>query len=192
MDALWCEAANHRGEHSRHLWITVLALLYGTGLRRGELERLDVSSFDRSERALRIDGRKTGRERSVPLPEMVLRCLESYLPLRHNVLEQSATIGEAALLVTRSGARLTAEMISNGVHRIARRAGVSIHGLHQFRHTCASDLLEAGVHIAQVQRILGHSGIATTVRYVHIADPQRREAMRSHPLHDWLAQQEAA
>jgi site-specific recombinase XerD len=48
--------------------------------------------------------------------------------------------------------------------------------------------LEAGVHLAEVQRILGHCGIATTVRYVHIADPQRRAAMSRHPLNDWLAQ----
>jgi site-specific recombinase XerD len=48
--------------------------------------------------------------------------------------------------------------------------------------------LEAGVHLAEVQRILGHAGVSTTVRYVHIADPQRREAMRLHPLNDWLAQ----
>ena len=192
MEALWREAANRRGEHSQHLWITVLALLYGTGLRRGELERLDIACFNRSEGTLKIDGRKTGRERCVPLPEMVLRCLESYLPQRHNVLEQRSALGETALLVTRSGERLRGESISNAIHAMARRAGVSIHSLHQFRHTCASDLLEAGVHIAQVQRILGHSGIATTVRYVHIADPQRRAAMRAHPLNDWLRQQAAA
>jgi site-specific recombinase XerD len=54
-------------------------------------------------------------------------------------------------------------------------------------------LLEAGVHLAQVQRILGHAGISTTVRYVHIADPQRRLAMSVHPLNDWLlARREAA
>jgi site-specific recombinase XerD len=77
----------------------------------------------------------------------------------------------------------------NGIHAISRRAGVSLHSLHQFRHTCASDLLEAGVHLAQVQRILEHSGIATTVRYVHIADPQRGTAMSLHPLNEWLAPQ---
>jgi site-specific recombinase XerD len=192
MEALWREAANRRGEHSRHLWITVLALLYGTGLRRGELERLDVTCLDRAEGTLRIDGRKSGRERCVPLPEMVLRCLEAYLPRRHNLLEEHGALGETALLVTRGGERLTGESISNTVHGIARRAGVSIHSLHQFRHSCASDLLEAGVHLAQVQRILGHSGIATTVRYVHIADPQRRTAMSVHPLNEWLLRQEAA
>lgn len=196
MESLWCEAARRRGEFSSHLWITVLALLYGTGLRRGELARLDVGHFDPIEATLRIDGRKSGRERCVPLPEMVLRCLESYLPLRHNALERAGTVGEHALLITRGGERLTPESISSTIHQIARRAGVSFHSLHQFRHTCASDLLEAGVHIADVQRILGHVGVATTVRYVHIADPQRREAMRLHPLNAWLApqprQQEAA
>jgi integrase/recombinase XerD len=72
------------------------------------------------------------------------------------------------------------------------QAGVSIRTVHQFRHTCASDLVEVGVHLAQVQRILGHAGIATTARYTHIADPQRRAAMRMHPLNDWLGQQQEA
>jgi site-specific recombinase XerD len=188
MEALWTVAAHRGGEYSSQLWVTILAMLYGTGLRRGELERLNVDSFDRREGTLRIDGRKTGRERCVPLQEVPLRCLEAYLPRRHNRLEETQRLGEAALFVTRNGVRLTGQMISNGIHAISRKAGVSIHSLHQFRHTCASDLLEAGVNLAEVQRILGHSGISTTVRYVHIADPQRREAISRHPLNDWLAQ----
>ena len=189
MEAMWREAANCHGKYSSHLWVTVLALLYGTGLRRGELERLNLTAFDHTEGTLRIDGRKTGHERCVPLPEMVLRCLDAYLPLRHNQLEEMGCCGEYALLVSRTGKRLSGNEISNGVHAIARRAQVPIHSVNQFRHSCASDLLEAGVHLAEVQRILGHCGIATTVRYVHIADPQRRSAMMLHPLNDWLAQE---
>ncbi len=189
MESMWREAARRGGDYSSHLWVTVLAILYGSGLRRGELERLNLDAFDRAEGTLRIDGRKTGRERCVPLPEMVLRCLDAYLPRRHNQLERAALLGESALFVTRNGCRLTGSAISNGIHAISRRAGVSIHSLHQFRHTCASDLLEAGVHLAQVQQILGHAGISTTVRYVHIADPQRRAAMSLHPLNAWLAPQ---
>jgi site-specific recombinase XerD len=190
MEAMWLEATRRRGDYSAHLWVTILALLYGTGLRRGELARLDIDAYDRAEGTLRIDGRKTGHERCLPLPETVLRCLEAYLPLRHNQLEQIGLIDERALLISRTGKRLTSFAISNGVHTISRSAQVPMHSLHQFRHTCASDLLEAGVHLAEVQRILGHCVIATTVRYVHIADPQRRAAIELHPINQWLPCQE--
>jgi integrase len=69
-------------------------------LRRGELTRLDVDAFDQSEGTLRIDGRKTGRERWVPLPELAVRCLEAYLPRRHNQLEQIGLIEEQVLLIS--------------------------------------------------------------------------------------------
>jgi integrase/recombinase XerD len=58
--------------------------------------------------------------------------------------------------------------------------------LHQFRHTCASDLLEGGVSLPEVQRMLGHLSVTTTARYLQIADPQRVEAMHRHPLNDAL------
>lgn len=186
MEALWRTAAQTQGDFSRKLWVTVLALLYGTGLRRGELERLDLEAFDRTEATLRIDGRKTGRERCVPLSDLVFRCLEAYAPARHNVLERTGGLGQKALLVTRNGERLSAQAISNAMHLFARRAGVPLVTVHQFRHSCASDLLEAGVHLAEVQRILGHQGIATTVRYTHIADPVRRAAIARHPINDFL------
>lgn len=124
MEALWQQAARTRGEFSRTLWVTVLALLYGTGLRRGELERLDLEAFDRAEAVLRIDGRKTGRERCVPVSELIYRCLESYAPARHNVLERTGRLGERALLVSSQGERLSAQVISNAIHAFARRAGV--------------------------------------------------------------------
>lgn len=114
--------AHRGGEYSSHLWVTILALLYGTGLRRGELARLNVDAFDGNEGTLRIDGRKTGQERCVPLPEMVLRCLEAYLPLRHNQLERVGLIQETALLVSRYGQRLSGSAVSNGVHDIAHLA----------------------------------------------------------------------
>jgi site-specific recombinase XerD len=159
MEALWGAAARMQGDYSRRLWVTVLALLYGTGLRRGELERLDLAAFDRAHAMLTIDGRKSGRERSVPVSELVYRCLEGYLPARHNLLERTGKLSLPALLVSRRGARLTGQAISNGIHTLARRAGVPLVSVHQFRHSCASDLLEAGV---------------------------RRAAMTRHPINDFL------
>lgn len=121
MEAFWCAAADRRGEYSRRLWIAVLMLLYGTGLRRGELERLDVEQFDRTECTLRLDGRKTRRERMVPVSEAVYRCLEAYWPLRHNQLERMGAVHEPALLVSQRGERLSAQAISNGIHALARK-----------------------------------------------------------------------
>jgi site-specific recombinase XerD len=186
MEALWRAAAGLQGDYSQRLWVTVLALLYGTGLRRGELERLDLEAYDRVQATLRIDGRKSGRERCVPVSEVVYRCLEGYLPARHNVLERTGQLARPGLLVSRRGQRLTAHAISNGIHTLAKRAAVPLVSVHQFRHSCASDLLEAGLHLAEVQRILGHQGIATTVRYTHIADPARRAAMTRHPINEFL------
>jgi site-specific recombinase XerD len=186
MQAMWRQAATRRGAYQRHLRLAILAMLYGTGLRRGELERLDVSSWDREEGVLRIDGRKTGRERMVPVPALAYQCIEAYLPQRHNRLEILGCVDQSALLVNAEGRRLRGDSISKIVHAIARRSGVKLHSVHQFRHSCASDLLEAGVGLPEVQRILGHQGIGTTVRYVHIADPQRRAAMARHPINDLL------
>lgn len=191
VEALWQAAAQVRGAHRRALWVTVLALLYGTGLRRGELVRLELGDWDREEGLLRIDGRKTGWERCVPVPELTYRCLEVYLPLRANELMRHGLDDHGALFTGIDGRPLSAEAISTGVHRIARRAGVPFRSLHQFRHSCASDLLEAGVSLPQVQQILGHRVICTTVRYTHIADPQRAAAMARHPINDWLSAAEA-
>jgi site-specific recombinase XerD len=188
MEKLWSGASNHRHAYARPLWVAVLALLYGTGLRRGELARLNVDDYVSAERVLRIDGRKTGRQRMVAVPELACRCLENYLPQRANQLVKAGRFEpQLALLVNQSGGRLSSQAISVGVQRIARRAGIGHLTLHQFRHTCASDLLEEGIRLPEVQRQLGHQAIATTVRYLHIADPQRREAVERHPLNSILA-----
>lgn len=180
--ALWKAAEARPQAHARYQAICILAILYGTGLRRGELERLDVSDWDRDNAVLRIDGRKTGRERQVPVGEGVWRCIEGYLPHRHNRLEAKGRVGETALLVNGRGERVQGALIGKFLARLAASAGIAHVTAHQFRHSCASDLLESGVTIPEVQRILGHAAIASTVRYTAVADPERARAMSKHPL----------
>jgi integrase/recombinase XerC len=186
MKALWSAAAANRGHFQRHLGITIVSILYGTGLRRGELERLNVADWNRDEGTLRIDGQKTGQERIVPVPRIVYHCIESYLPHRQNHLIRHQRLDQPALFLNRQGGRFKASMVSLMVRNTARRAGVPLHSLHQFRHTCASDLLASGATLPEVQRILGHSSVSTTMRYLHIADPERARAIAKHPLNDWL------
>jgi len=186
MEQLWEAVAAGRQEYHRYLWLTLLAVLYGTGLRLGELSRLEVRAWNREEGTLLIDGRKTGRERQVTVPALTWRCLEAYWPHRHNTLEQAGRLEEAALFVNRDGGRLRPRSISQGLQRIVRRCGLGRITLHQFRHSCASDLLEDGVGLPQIQRMLGHQTIATTMRYLHVADPQRHEAVKLHPINRML------
>ena len=132
--------------------------------------------------------RKTGQERMVPVSEGIWRCLEAYLPLRQNLLEQRGECREPALFLNRAGMRLSSQSLGLMVHRLAKRAAVPLVSLHQFRHTCASDLLESGVSLPEVQHLLGHATVVTTTRYLHIADPARARALKQHPLNDYLGQ----
>jgi site-specific recombinase XerD len=183
---MWAAASRHRTEYARYQAVCTLALLYATGLRRGELERLDVADWDRDAGLLRIDGKKTGQARRVPVGESAWRCIEAYLPHRHNLLEKRGNVVETALLVGRNGRRMTGAMISGLVKRLTDSAGIEKVTLHQFRHSCASDLLESGASLPEVQRVLGHAVIESTVRYVQLADPQRSAAIAKHPINELI------
>ena len=183
---IWEQAGKVPGVYQRQLAVAVLSLLYGTGLRRGELERLNLEDWRREENLLRIDGRKTACERSVPLAPGIGDCLEAYVPYRQNQIERFGTQGEQAFLIDRKGRRLSAQSLGLLVHRLARRARVPLVSLHQFRHTCASDLLENGASLVEVQQVMGHKVVETTCRYLQVADPERARAMTKHPLNDYL------
>lgn len=183
---VWNEAATSRYSVHRWTWVTVFGVLYGTGARRGEIARLDLADWNREEQLLQFDGRKTGRERRVPVPGLVWRCLEAYLPQRHNLLESLGRTDEPALFVNRFGTRMSSKAISSGMKRLAVRAGHERITLHQFRHSCASDLLEGGMHLAHVKQLLGHETIGTTVRYLHLADPHLHASVRKHPINTML------
>jgi site-specific recombinase XerD len=188
LEKLWEAAAEIRGQYRRYLWVTVLGILYGTGLRRGELECLSIDDWNSGESTLRVFGTKTDAERVLPVTTGVRQCIEAYLPQRQNRLERVGHLEERGLLVSASGVRMTGPQIGMGIRRLAVRAGIPHVTPHQFRHTCASDLLESGVSLPLVKSMLGHTEIATTMRYLHVADPERRKAMQKHPINEMLAE----
>jgi len=192
MRKLWAAAATGRQGYSRSLWLAILAALYGTGLRRGELMRLKLSDWDCREGVLHIDGRKTGRSRSSKVPQMVVRCMEHYLVARQNHLLKLGCMEEDSLFVNLHGHKLGAASISGGLRRLVERAGVGKITLHMFRHSCASELIEEGLSLPEVQAVLGHQCIGTTMRYLSISDPRRHQAVSRHPLNDILAQEGVA
>ena len=185
MKRLW-EAAEKKPERSRMLTLCVLGILYGTGLRRGELHRLDIADWDRENGILKVDGRKTGWERNVPVGPGVWRCVEAYLPVRQNRLEAANKLNETAFLIDRRGNRMTGDSISRLVQGCARAAGIPFVSLHEFRHSCVSDLLESGVLLADIQAMIGHAAIQSTMRYLDVSSGERTEAIKRHPINDFL------
>jgi integrase/recombinase XerC len=192
MQRLWEEAAVNRYGYHRSLWVALLAVFYGTGSRRGEVSRLDVSDWSREEGTLVVRSTKTSVERRVPVPALIWQCLEAYLPKRQNHLEALGRGDEKALFVCKYGGRLTGSAISRGIQRLSRRFLEAPITMHQFRHSCASDLLEEGVRLPEVQRLLGHATISTTMRYLHVADPQLHAAVKAHPINAILGEGGAA
>jgi site-specific recombinase XerD len=180
---IWEAAAQSRDTFYRHLWVAALGVLYGGGLRRSEVVGLNLSNWDPESGTLLVCAKKTYRERRLPLPDLCRQCMEAYLPRRQNILAKASSYEEPALFVNGRGRRLSKESLSRGIGRLGRRTGEKV-TLHQFRHTCASQLLAAGIRLPHVQRLLGHRSIQTTMRYLHVADKELHRAIGLHPIND--------
>lgn len=142
----------------------VVVALFTTGLRVGELTSVqlsDVSIFDGS---IQVRG-KGGRERRVYLPgPEALSVLKGFLRSRCQI---RTSVGH--LLVTPAGLPVSAQYVRTRLRKLGAAAGVSRRVTpHMLRHTAATQLLEAGVDIRFVQKLLGHSSIATTQLYTHV------------------------
>jgi site-specific recombinase XerD len=166
---------------------TIFLALYSLGLRRGEVLRLNFDCWDRKEKSLKVLNSKSGHERLMPVPESLERALEAYVPIRQNSLAEKQIYDEPALFINRFGERLSAHAITTHFKRCARKAGIKQFSLHQLRHTCATNLLSKGVPIMEVKLVLGHACIDTTLRYTHVAGPERWAAIQKHPLNEFLS-----
>jgi integrase/recombinase XerC len=152
-------------------------LLYGTGLRVGELSRLRVRDWDPHRRELRVFG-KGRKERVVPVPAQARAALEAWLALR----EPEGLLAQALFTNARGG-----PLSDRGVRVILRRrmlvAGIARPASpHTLRHSYATHLLDADVDLRAIQELLGHERLSTTQRYTHVsAERLARIYRQAHP-----------
>ena len=152
-------------------------LLYGTGLRVGELARLRVRDWDVQRRELRVFG-KGRKERIVPVPAAARAALEAWLALR----EPNGLLALPLFTNARGGA-----LSDRGVRVILRRrmlvAGIARPASpHTLRHSYATHLLDADVDLRAIQELLGHERLSTTQRYTHVsAERLTRVYRQAHP-----------
>ena len=155
----------------------MVELLYGSGLRVGDLVGLDVAASDAAQRAgrgwidlpsaeVQVQG-KGSKRRGVPLGTQALAALERWLALRDQVAGQ----GDAAmaLFIGRRGTRLTPQSIWQRLKRRSLLAGLAtpVHP-HMLRHSFASHVLQSSSDLRAVQELLGHAHIGTTQVYTRL------------------------
>jgi integrase/recombinase XerC len=162
----------------------MLELLYGTGVRVGELVGLDRTDVDMHERHARVLG-KGNKQRIVPFGEPCARALQRYGELRAELRHpRSGAQEEAALFLGRWGSRLTVRQVQKLVRGYGTRASSAgnLHP-HALRHSCATHLLDAGADLRGIQELLGHASLSTTQRYTHVSVDRLTEVYeRAHPL----------
>ena len=162
-------------------------LLFATGIRVGELSSLRTADVDLGMGTMRIVG-KGNRERRVFLPGG-----SAGTQLTRHVLARSQAGSEGRLVVGPGGQTASPALIRREVKRLARQAGVErAITPHMLRHTAATSLLEAGVDIRFVQRLLGHRSILTTQMYTHVSDGALRAAIRGADICGRLERARAA
>lgn len=139
----------------------MLSLLYGTGMRVGELVRLRMGDVDNCRNIIAIRHGKGAKDRFVMLP----------VNLREILIKQSQMKKSCDFLFTNGrGCHLTEATIQKVVKQAAKRAGINRDvSPHTLRHSFATHLLENGTDIRYIQELLGHANLQTTQIYTHVA-----------------------
>jgi integrase/recombinase XerD len=143
---------------------------------------------DTEQQTMRIVG-KGNRERQVFLP---YKSLIADVGLHVAALERTGA-PQDRLLLTKRGQPATAAYIRSHIKLLGRIAGLNrVITPHMLRHTAATSLLEAGVDIRLVQRLLGHHSIATTQIYTHVSDRTLKAAVLNANVYDRVTASEVA
>ena len=159
----------------RQRYRVCLTTIYTCGLRLLEGVRLPVKAIDGERQLLHISPGKGGKDRYVPLPSACLKMLRGHwLTHRNPVWLFPSPREDANQPMNESGVQraFCAAVQASGIHKLAT--------VHTLRHSYATHLLEAGVHLRIIQSYLGHASPATTVIYTHltsITEAQTRDTI---------------
>jgi len=168
----------------------VVEILYGVGLRVGELVRLDVEDFDFERGEVRVFG-KGNKERIVPVPRLARDATRCYLEARALAVDGGLSRGlrgQPLFVSLRKGpGAMPRRLGERDVRRIltaqGRQAGLieRVHP-HRLRHSYATHLLDMGADLREIQELLGHASLSTTQKYTAVSVKRLQEVYdRAHP-----------
>jgi site-specific recombinase XerD len=153
--------------------LLAVALMFATGLRVGEVAGIRCIDLDLGDSTIRVRG-KGSRERTVFIPDSwTRRVIAAYLQTR-----AMRDITHPFLLFSRTGSPMTPAAIRARLKIAAADAHlVQRVTPHMLRHSAATHLIESGVDIRYIQRLLGHSSLSTTEIYTHVSDVALRRVV---------------
>lgn len=162
----------------------ILELLYGTGMRVGELVSLDLDNLNLEQMEIKVMG-KGSKERILPINPVARRATELYASSARQALlaKNRKAHQEEAVFINSRGERLSTggvrRMLNKYVKKICANGKLSPHSL---RHTFATHLLEGGADLRAVQELLGHVDLSSTQIYTHLSRTRLREVyQKAHP-----------
>lgn len=161
--------------------ITIVELLFSTGIRISELCNIKISDINFQERSLKIFG-KGSKERIIYLgSDQVIELLKKTIEFNRNIH------GNNYLFLNKFNTQLSEQTVRVLLKNIENELELSIHITpHMFRHTFATTLLEKEVDIRYIQNILGHSSISTTQIYTHVNYFKQKEILvKKNPMNDY-------
>lgn len=165
-------ALRQKDEHRSRRDLAIMELLYGSGLRAGEVCGLTLGCLQLEERLVRVVG-KGSKERIVPLSVPCVERLRDYLEKSRQEFAPSENSQERLFFNLASKPLTPRDM-----RRIVKRLG-NTHP-HALRHTFATHMLDGGADLRSVQELLGHSNLSTTQIYTHVSREKLRKVMKKH------------
>ncbi len=142
----------------------LLSLAYGSGLRVSEIINLKIGDVDLDQLSILVKEAKGGKERVTILPEKIRGDLQ---------IMMSGKTGNQYLFESERGGKLTTRTAQVVFERSLKLTGLQKPAtFHSLRHSFATHLLENGVDIRYIQRLLGHASITTTQLYTKVTNPK--------------------
>ncbi len=170
--------------------VTILEILYATGMRVSELVSLTLNDFEPATPAMRCRG-KGDKERIIPIHHQAMLVVTKYInrarPVIVHTLTKPENLAKHILLLNSQGQQLSRQGIWFLLKRYAEAAGIEVKiSPHTLRHSFATHMLDGGANLREVQELLGHSSISTTQIYTHVSHKHLRDAYdKAHPrAHD--------
>lgn len=155
----------------------LIEVLYATGIRVGELERVSIQHVDLQTQSLQVRHAKGGRPRTVPLGKTATKWLKEYLTQVRPRLAKRRPF-ERTLFLVRGGKPLVQTQIRCLLRQYRQEARIIKRVTpHRLRHTCATHLLQQGADIHAIQQLLGHVSLKSTAAYTRVAP---REVKATH------------